>query len=196
MSDQDDDPKKTTKPNIFANLEALRLSPGATGTNTIEILSRVPVRKPTRQEFFRVNPDEKMSLLTTLYFDNEERETFLVSPDMRVALGDEIKPALVVVAMTRQSVLLLWPVKLPNDTSLNDGWQKSAQEAASHAKSHWTRMASDMALGAYRIYKAEADLQDPEWPDKTFSELLEIGFRDRTIDSVEHPVIKRLRGQV
>jgi hypothetical protein len=32
------------------------------------------------------------------------------------------------------------------------------------------------------------------WPEKSLSELLKLAFRDRIIDSAEHPVVKRLRG--
>jgi len=51
-----------------------------------------------------------------------------------------------------------------------------------------------MSLGAYRIYRAEGELSDPVWPDRTLSELLEIAFRDRIISTEDHPVIRRLRG--
>jgi hypothetical protein len=32
------------------------------------------------------------------------------------------------------------------------------------------------------------------WPEVTFQELIRIGFRDRVIDAVTHPVVRRLRG--
>jgi hypothetical protein len=51
-----------------------------------------------------------------------------------------------------------------------------------------------MSLGAYRIYEAEGQLSAPVWPDKTLPELLKLGFKDRVVDSAEHPVVKRLRG--
>jgi len=33
------------------------------------------------------------------------------------------------------------------------------------------------------------------WPTESLKELLKIGFRDRLIDTVDHPVLKRLRGE-
>ena len=33
-----------------------------------------------------------------------------------------------------------------------------------------------------------------EWPDCRFGELLRLAFRERLIDSVDHPVVRRLRG--
>jgi hypothetical protein len=51
-----------------------------------------------------------------------------------------------------------------------------------------------MSLGAYEMFEAEGVMADPKWPDLPFMELLRIAFRDRMIDRVDHPVIKRLRG--
>ena len=98
--------------NIFANLEALRLSPDAAAVaGTMEILSHVPIRKPNRHEFFRTRPEPEMWFDTGVFEDKEERETFFVTPAMREALVGEIRPVLLVPTMTRQSVLLLWPLR-------------------------------------------------------------------------------------
>jgi hypothetical protein len=62
------------------------------------------------------------------------------------------------------------------------------------AKSKWIRLAADMGLGGYRIYQAEGELSEPVWPDKPLQEILKIAFRDRIVDSENHPVVRRLRG--
>ena len=61
---------------------------------------------------------------------------------------------------------------------------------------HWIRVVPNMSLGAYEIHLAENVLTEPEWPDKPFRELLEIGFKGRLIQGQEHPVIMRLRGAI
>jgi hypothetical protein len=38
------------------------------------------------------------------------------------------------------------------------------------------------------------ELSEPEWPDKPLTEILQIAFRDRIVDSENHPVVRRLRG--
>ena len=169
--------------NIFANLEALRLSPDAAAVaGTMEILSHDPIRKPNRHEFFRTRPEPEMWFDTGVFEDKEERETFFVTPAMREALVGEIRPVLLVPTMTRQSVLLLWP------------WAETAREAAELAKTRWVRLAADMGLGGYRIYQAEGELSEPVWPDKPLTEIMQIAFRDRIVDSENHPVVRRLRG--
>jgi hypothetical protein len=59
---------------------------------------------------------------------------------------------------------------------------------------NWVRVKANMSLGAYDIFEAEASLQEPEWPNMPFNELLRVAFKDRLVDRIDHPVIKRFRG--
>ena len=180
---------------FFSDLDALRLpSDMAAATNTREILSRVPVRKPDRHEYFRVHPDPEMSFTAMVFEDKHDRETFFVAPTMRDALLGEIKPVQLVTTITRQGTVIIWPIKLPGEDGRSNAWAETARQAAEYAKSAWIRMVSDLNLGAYRIHKAEGDFADPIWPEPSFNELLEIAFRGRIIHSEEHPVVRRLRG--
>jgi hypothetical protein len=53
-----------------------------------------------------------------------------------------------------------------------------------------------MSLGAYEVNEATAQLTEPAWPDLPFREILRIGFRDKMISEWNHPVLRRLRGEV
>jgi hypothetical protein len=181
---------------FFKDLEALKVSPEAlSGGGAREVLTQVPVRKPNRHEFIRTHPDPEMCLVTTVYTDKENRETFLVAPNMREALLGEARVVLIVTAITRQHVTIIWPLSLPDETGRSNPWWETAREACELAKTSWVRVVGDMQLGAYRIYKAEGELSGPNWPAKTLNELLEIGFRGRIIDSENHAVVMRLRGR-
>ena len=59
---------------------------------------------------------------------------------------------------------------------------------------NWIRIKANMSLGANDIFEASGTIPDPEWPEQTFQELLRIAFKDRLVDRLDHPVIKRLRG--
>jgi hypothetical protein len=180
---------------IFENLEALRLSPDdAAIGGTSEILSRIPTRKPARHEFVRTHPDaEGMWFGTGVYEDKDEREVFIVTLGMREALLGEFRPVLLVPTLTRQGVLLLWPLKLVTDGA-GRSWAETARQAAELAKTKWVRIVPDMGLGGFRVYQAEGSLSEPVWPKKSLTEIMEIAFRDRIVDSENHPVIRRLRG--
>jgi len=186
---------KPIRPDVFTNLDALRLHPDLAATvGTKEVLRHVPVRKPSRTEFIRVHPDEAMQITTGVFVDKEERETFFVMPELRGELAGELKPVLLATAITRQGTILLWPIALQDGSGGRNAWAETARDAYGLAKVSWVRMVADMSFGAYRIYEAEGVLSEPVWPNKTLSELLEIGFKDRIIDSTDHPVVRRLRG--
>ena len=157
-------------------------------------LTTVPVRRPDRQWFVRVNPDPAYRLETAVLELKEEGETYLVAGSIRAELPGEIVAKVLLTAVTRQGVVFLWPVRMPDEMGKLDQWNRSALEAANMAERQWIRVASDRSLGAYETYVATGDLPEPEWPDKSFHELVKIAFRDRFIDSLDHPVVKRLRG--
>jgi hypothetical protein len=182
---------------IFADLNKLRLSVSSTVLGgSAEILSKVPVRKPQKQEFVRVHPDESMMLATAVYEDKQDREFYFVAPSMMPAMLGETTPVILVTAINRQKVSFLWPLKIANDNSSGNDWQDTAQQGCEVAKKTWVRLVADMSLGAYRIWAAQGDLSEPEWPTKPLNELLEIAFRGRVIESEDHPVVRRLRGLV
>jgi hypothetical protein len=63
------------------------------------------------------------------------------------------------------------------------------------AQKEWIRMAANMSLGAYEVYRATAEIPGPAWPDTTFQEILRVAFKDRFIRSIDHPELRRLRGE-
>ena len=69
-------------------------------------------------------------------------------------------------------------------------------EAADLATKGWVRIAANMSLGAYDVFQASGQLGEPDWPATSFKDLLRIAFKDRYIDTSEHPVLRRLRGEV
>jgi hypothetical protein len=97
--------------------------------------------------------------------------------------------------INRQGVLFLWPVRLPGADGRQLEWHRSAAEAAEMAMKRWVRIKSNMSLGAYEVYEASATIPEPAWPDLTFDQMLAIAFKGRLVDSFDHPVLKRLRGE-
>jgi hypothetical protein len=53
---------------------------------------------------------------------------------------------------------------------------------------------ANMSLGAYETFVAAATIPDPEWPKRTFKELLRVAFKDRLVADLDHPLVKRPRG--
>ena len=180
------------------NPEALRLDLSFTeGAAVKKLLTSIPVRKPGQQDWVRVNPAEDYRLSVTLIVLKDDRESYLVPQSMASELVGEWTPHTLYTVINRQGVLSLWPVRLPGSDGRQNEWWRSSQEAAVRAMTKWSRIKSDMALGAYQLFEATGkNIPEPEWPDLPFMEMLRIAFRDRLVDHADHPVLKRLRGAV
>jgi len=159
-------------------------------------LLTVPVHKPNRQDFFRVHPGEDWRLETLILELKEEGETYLVDQNLWGQLPGELIPKVLYTVINRQGVLMLWPIRLPGEDGRHNEWHRSALEAAEMAQRQWVRVVANKSLGAYEVYQAFADIPEPEWPDTTFQEVLRVAFKDRFIRSLEHPVVRRLRGEI
>jgi hypothetical protein len=102
--------------------------------------------------------------------------------------------ATIYTAINRQGVVFLWHVRLPTSDGRILEWHRSAAEAAELAMRRWIRVKANMSLRAYEMFEAASTIPDPKWPELPFQELLRIAFRDRYVGSLNHAVIKRLRG--
>jgi hypothetical protein len=180
---------------------ALRLSRDfAASMGVKKALLSVPVRKPDKAWFIRVHPDEHYRLQTAVIELKEERggETYLVARSLWPELAAEatFSPRALFTTITRQGVLFFWPIRLPGPDGRIDEWSRTALEAADLAAKGWVRVAANMGLGAYDVFQATGQLGEPEWPQAPFSDLLRIAFKDRFINDLNHPVLRRLRGEV
>lgn len=156
-------------------------------------LLTVPIRKPLRTDFVRVHPEHFVDCFALEL--KTEREFYFVVPGVAPAIAEFVDPVRLRLCVTRQGVVFLWPVKLPRDDRRADAWRVSAAQAALLAETRWTRVAADMALGAYQPHVALADLGEPKWPDETWPEVVKVALKDRMIDSEDHAVIRELTGQ-
>jgi hypothetical protein len=186
-------PSSAEKPDPFSP-ELLRLEPSFEAVGVKKVVMSVPVRKPDKQVFIRCHPDPAYRLNCALIEASEDREVYMVPPHMARELPDEIINATLVTTITRQGAVFLWPLKLPAPDGRVLEWHRTALEAAEMATRRWIRVVSDMSLRAYTVFEAEGSIPDPEWPALTLQELLRIAFRDRYVDSANHPLVARLRG--
>lgn len=182
--------------NPFGDLSKLRLDQSYADTAGVKKhLTTVPVRKPNKQDFVRVHPGPDHRLTPAAIIElKEDREVYLVRPEIASELPGEFSVVTIYTTINRQGVLHLWPVKLPGPDGRQLEWHRSAAEAAEQAMKGWIRVTANQSLGAYEIFKPLGDIPDPVWPENSFQEILQVAFRDRIVDSLDHPLIRRLRG--
>jgi hypothetical protein len=160
-----------------------------------KVLTTVPCRKPWRQEFIRVRPGEEWRLETGLFEDRINRDVYLVGPELWPELAAEVYPAFLFTTITRQGNVFLWPCRLPGVDGRTNTWNESAFSAARIAELRWVRLSANMAAGLYDVHESVDALAEPEWPAASFHELLKLSFKDRLIQSLDHPILKALRGE-
>ena len=142
-----------------------------------------------------MHPDKAYRLAVALIDFRDERDAvYLIAPNVAKEMPGEFVMSTIYTTITRQSVVLLWPVRLPPSDGRHNEWHRSAAEAAELAMKRWIRVKANQPLGAYEMFEAAGTIPDPEWPRETMREPLKIAFSDRLVDSLDHPVIRRLRG--
>jgi hypothetical protein len=181
---------------VFADLANLRLSQDFAATCGVKkLLTTVPVRKPSSQDFVRVHADPAYrDNFPAIELKDEGRELYLISSDLQQELSVECVPVTLFTAINRQGVVFLWPARLPRPEEKMNRWWGSAIEAAELAMTRWIRVKPNMSLGAYEIFEAIGTLQEPTFTELPLNEIVRIAFRGNVIDNPDHPVVKRLRG--
>ena len=160
----------------------------------IKRLTTVPVRKPSKIQWFRIHPEYKLDVLLLKYGDRGD-DFYLVEPSLAHQLVDLAQAFKHVVGVDRQGIVFVWPLSLP-DADRPLAWHLSALEAAIHAEVQWTLIQANMGLGAYKFTAASGITDEPKWPKMLMNEILEIAFKNKIIDRLDHFVLKQLRGEV
>ena len=188
-------PSTSSAPDPF-DPASLRIDPAVDAELGVKKpIIHVPVRKPGRQEYFRTHPDEEYRMPMAILELKEEREFYAVVPAVAKALPGETRTAELRFCITRAGTAFLWAVPLPTADGRENAWHKTARIAVEHSEREWVRMVANMGAGCYDILVAPPGLSDPVWPEASLADLLRVAFGNgRLIDTIDHPVIQRLRG--
>lgn len=168
----------------------------ASNAGVKKVLTTIPCRKPPPKTFVRVRSGAEWRLQTCIYEDGESREIYLVAPQLLPELGNDVSMVWLFYAITRQGDPFLWFVKLPGLDGRSNPWNESALEAARLAESNWVRVTSNMSAGMYDTHMATGAIPEPVWPDLNLQKVLELAFKGRFVTTLDHPVLKTLRGEV
>jgi hypothetical protein len=159
----------------------------ATEANVAKKWDILKVEKPSKSRVFRVHPDPRVRVKTTLLVLKEDNETYLVLPGLRAALaGESLCGVFTLLAcVSKAGTPFLWPVRMADPDGKWNIWHQSAWQIAEKAQQRWCRMQANRDAGHYI---AEYDIrpldqqQEPAWPELTFAEWLRLAFQGYTID--------------
>ena len=183
----------------FDDLDALAVSQSFGEMSGVKkALVTVPVRRPNKQTFFRVHPDAAYRRdLHCLELEEENRELFIVHPEFAHEIDEnQLTQRTFHLAITRQGIPFLWPIKLPRPDGRKNEWAISERMAPEQGTKRWTRMWANMRLGAYEHCFATGEIEEPTWPELSLSEIFKIAFKSNPlIKSHDHAAMKLLRGE-
>lgn len=181
----------------FSNLKSLRLSQDYVQMAGVKkVNTSILVRKPGKQEFVRTIGDPSFWFTTNLLIIQEDRDTYLVDSAVAEWLEGDVKPHVLIPAISKQGAVFLWPVQISGLDNIAGSWHSSALEAAKLARDRWVRIYfKSLAAGQYEVLTAKADFPDPEWPKHSLSDYLRLAFKDKLISDLNHTAVRRLLGQ-
>jgi hypothetical protein len=158
----------------------------------VKRLGTVSVRKPKKQEWFRAHPE----MLTEIFVIQRDDEFYVVHPNVAAELGDEVRSAFVAAAINDDGALFLWPILKPKADGNGGQLFDQALEDLALSRATWVRRQWDRGAKTYRIAQAKTE-KEPDWPeDCNILAWVEKAFKNMFIDDLEHPVVRKLRGEL
>ena len=154
--------------------------------------TRIGINKPRRDEWVSVRPgDEWVQAVWVIEEQQDiEREIYIVTDELaKNELEADARYAILHLTTSSTGRLFWWCIKLAKGARRNY-WAESALKAAEKAQKGWIRIMA--AHEGYDVWEAKAPMPDPQWPDMTSSELIQLAFGDRIIATMDHPVARRL----
>jgi hypothetical protein len=154
----------------------------------------VECRRPPKGVFFTVRAETiKQWKNRKFYFmlQMEGRDPYLVVPHIAKQKKDEdvIRPVLIVRYVTMAGEEGLWPLKLDQPDAKSNRWNKSALNILELAESgKWVRIVSAKNHYRYQVSKRTFEEVPPQFSDRSFDDLINMEFRDRTILSLQHEI--------
>ena len=123
---------------------------------------------------------------------------YAVHPEIEKFVPQSLrKRMLLVLTITRQGRLHLWPIRSLHDPNANSAakeWASSALDMALVAQEEWIQVIAAAQGTGYERVVALKKLPEPVWPDLSFVEIFKIAYRETFIDRADHPAILELTG--
>ena len=179
-------------PRNYKKAQDPRLNPS--GDPTTSGLPSTPyIGKPKRSWFVRFHPDPSYRSVLPLYTDDDSKprdsNTYLFIPGLEIPpdLEGLVNDTLVVAAITSAGVPFLYSLRV-SDSS----WYESGVELIQEGAQTWVRVTP--TDGCYKTDPPIAVLEEPRFPNIPFRDWLERAFSKRLITSLDHPLVRKLRG--
>ncbi len=157
------------------------------------VTTRIPIRKPNKQWYFRAHRDNYVECM--ILEVDDRNETYFVVGHLIPQLQDECKHVKLHQCITKNGTLFFWPVPIQDPNGRINSWNQSARDAVEVSMETWIRMVSNQESQSYLRHEALAAWDEPDWPEMDLEQIMEKVTHDRLIKSLDHPILKELRGE-
>jgi hypothetical protein len=158
----------------------------------------VPMRRPDDQDWVFVPPGKEWRDSVGMLKDKANREYYVVEPELLPEISETLIPVLLVTYVTRGGSPGLWPIRLPNEAGRLDSYNRSALEIVNGYAGEWIRVTLDESGRCYQVVEmaSKVEMPQPKWPEGGFAYLFGVAIKANIITSLEHPLLKTLRGEL
>jgi hypothetical protein len=160
---------------------------------SVKRLGSIEVRNK-KQEWFRSHPE--MFAEISIIRRESTGDFYAVDPQLVHELEEETRGAYITAAISYEGALFLWPIIKPKADG--SGIQLFENDLADLSLSQecWIRRQWMSGSKSYKVDQANTD-RPPEWPDNTsIGDWVKRGFRGRFIDTLDHQLVRQLRGDL
>jgi hypothetical protein len=171
-----------------------------------EVLTRIPLRGPRKDELIRVRLAAEFSV-DMLQFRLDDGEVFgdesryLVAPVMesvfRLEFGRDLARVTLRMAITERGKVFLWPIESQSASGRRQAASASRRAAAAAAEKEWVFVFWNSGEFRVRRLRNEVDrerLGEPKWPNLTVKEVCKMAFGELLITDNDHEIVRQLRG--
>ena len=158
-----------------------------------EGISPVRVKKPDKTTTFYVH--ETWREYAYLLPGTQKYEAHLVLPDVAAHFPDLCRRVLLVPYCDSDGNFGIWAINQEDQTGEIHPFSQSAMQQVKRSIGKWCQILANKGNNSYRLFFANDQRKPPNWPSKGFPFLLQKAFEDRIIKTVDHPLLRQLRGR-
>jgi len=180
--------------NPFANLDALRNPQDYEEFLGGEAVSSFAVRTLREGMHLRVNPDPNYTLYGQ-YTVATRNGTYFIYPQFREALGPLPRRCNLHVAVDGHGQYFLLLIKQPNPGQGQEDnvWYTSARTVAAAAMKGWVKVTKPGGDRGWGYVPVQHKMFEPEWPTRSFEDLLNSAFPEHVVMSLNHELIQQYK---
>lgn len=169
------------------------------------LLNSITVKKPgSGVEFFRIRPEAEWKFPTyilDLSSSSEGDGKFLLDPALypEVIETKKLKLVTIFTGITYGSgEIFLSDISQPDAEGKDHEFNRTRRLAYKAAETQWVKLQRNDSIGAYDTVLVISKLPEPEWPEEpeNMVKAIELAFKDKFIDDHNHPILKKLRGEL